>query len=53
LKLLDNYNMVGLINNLLSSMRSHCRVIRLNYLIILLQLNRLKTIEPVMQTNNL
>jgi len=53
LKLLDYYNMVGLINNLLSIMRSHCKVIGLDYLIIILQLNWLKTIELVIQINNL
>ncbi len=36
LKLSNNYNMVGLINNLLSSMRSYYIVIRLDCLIILL-----------------
>ncbi len=53
LKLLDYYNMVGLTNNLLSPMRSHYRVVGLDYLIIQSQPNRLKIIKLVMQTNNL
>jgi len=39
LKLLDRYNMVGLINNMLLSMENRCKVIGQDYLIILLQLN--------------
>jgi hypothetical protein len=39
LKLLDNYNIVGLKNNLLLSMRVHSKVIGLDYLIIQPQLN--------------
>lgn len=53
LKMLDNYNMVRLINNLLSSMRNHCRVIGVDHLIIKLQLNWLTIIESVTQTNNM
>jgi hypothetical protein len=34
LKLLDNYNIVGLKNNLLLSMRVHCKVIGWDCLII-------------------
>jgi hypothetical protein len=44
--------MVGFINNILSSMKNHCKVIGLDYLIILLQLNRLKIIKLMMQTSN-
>jgi len=39
LKLLDNYNIVGLKNNLLLSTRVHCIVIRLDCLIIQPQFN--------------
>jgi hypothetical protein len=53
LKLLDNDNMVGLINNLLPLMRVRCKVIGLDYLIILLQLNKLKAIKLVKQISNL
>ncbi len=53
LKLVGIYNMVGLINNLLSSMRSHYKIIGMDCKIILLQFNRLKTIKSVMQSNNL
>jgi hypothetical protein len=39
LKLSNNYKIVGLINDLLISMKSHCKIIRFDYLIILPQLN--------------
>jgi hypothetical protein len=53
LKLLDIYNIVGLKNNMLPSMKVHYRVIGLDCLIILPQLNRLREIEPVKQISNL
>jgi phosphoribosyl-AMP cyclohydrolase len=39
LKLLDSYNIMGMKNNLLLSMKVHCRIIGLDYLIIQPQLN--------------
>jgi hypothetical protein len=53
LKLLDNYNIVGLKTNLLPSMKVHCRVIGLDCLIILPQFNRLEEIELVKRISNL
>jgi len=41
LKLLSSYNIMGLKNNLLLSMKVRCRVIGLDCLIILPQLNQL------------
>jgi hypothetical protein len=53
IKLLDNYDIMGLKTNLLPSMKLHYRVIRLDCLIILLQINWLKEIEPMKQISNL
>jgi hypothetical protein len=39
LKLVNNYNTMGMKENLLPSMEVHCKVIGLDYLIILPQLN--------------
>ncbi len=53
LKLLNSYDIMGLKTNLLPSMNVHCKVIRLDCLIILPQFNQLKEIKLVKRTSNL
>jgi hypothetical protein len=47
LKILNNYNIVGLKISLLPSMKVHCRVIGPDYVIILPQLNWVKEIKSM------
>jgi hypothetical protein len=44
---------MGVKTNLLPSMKVHCKVIGLDCMIILQQLNRLKAIKPMKRINNL